>query len=95
MPRADYTREEISARGDAIYMERIYPTLAQSEKGKYVSIDIESGDYEIDADDPYAILRLRERRPDGVLYGVRVGYWSPDGRPVAGYWGYRPRPRYD
>ena len=91
MPRADYTREEISARGEAIYMERIFPTLGESETGKHVSIEIESGDYEIDAEDPYAFQRLLERRPNGVFYGVRVGYWSPDGRPVAGYWGYRPR----
>ena len=91
MPRADYAPEEISARGEAIYMEQIFPNLAQAEKGKFVSIDIESGDYEIDAEDPYAFQRLLERRPNGVFYGVRVGYWSPDGRPVAGYWGYRPR----
>ena len=91
MPRADYAPEEISARGEAIYMERIFPTLGESETGKHVSIEIESGDYEIDADQINAMLRIRERRPEGVYFGVRVGYWSPDGRPVAGYWGYRPR----
>lgn len=91
MPRADYAPEEISARGQSIYMEQIFPTLAQGEKGKFVSIDIESGDYEIDAEDPYAFQRLLDRRPNGVFCGVRVGYWSPDGRPVAGYWGYWPR----
>ena len=69
MPYADYTREEISARGDAIYMERIFPNLAQAEKGKYVSIDIESGDYEIDAEDPYAFQRLLDRRPNGFFTG--------------------------
>lgn len=71
---------------------QMLPTLDQPESGNPISsIDIESGDYEIDAEDPYAILRLRARRPEGVLYGVRVGYWSQDGRPVAGYWGYHPR----
>ena len=90
MPRADYAREEISARGEAIYMEQIFPTLGESETGKHVSIEIESGDYEIDADQINAMLRIRERRPGGVYFGVRVGYWSPEGRPVAGYLGYRP-----
>ena len=90
MPRTDYEPEEISARGEAIYLEQIFPNLAQAEKGKFVSIDIESGDYEIDADDPYAFQRLVERRPNGVFYGVRVGYWSKDGRPVAGHLGFRP-----
>ena len=90
MAYADYEPEEISARGEAIYLERIFPTLDQGEKGKFVSIDIESGDYEIDAEQPYAMLRLRERRPEGVLYGLRVGYWSPDGHPVSGFIGFVP-----
>lgn len=91
MAYADYAPGEIRARGEAIYLERIFPKLGQGEKGKFVSIDIESGDYEIDAEQPYAILRLRERRPEGVFYGARVGYWSPKGHPVSGYIGFRLR----
>lgn len=91
MPYTDYTPGEITARGEAIYLERIFPTLGRDEKGKFVSIDIESGDYEIDAEDPYAFQRLVERRPEGVFYGVRVGYWAPDGHPVSGFIGLGPR----
>ena len=91
MAYADYAPGEIRARGEAIYLEQIFPKLGQGEKGKFVSIDIESGDFEIDAEDPYAFQRLLERRPEGVFYGVRVGYWGPDGRPVSGYLGFWPR----
>ena len=91
MPYADYGPGEISARGAAIYLEQIFPTLGPEESGKFVSIDIESGDYEIDAEDPYAFQRLLERRPEGVFYGVRVGCWSPDGHPVSGFIGLGPR----
>ncbi len=91
MAYGDYAPGEITARGEAIYLERIFPTLGPEESGKHVSIDIESGDYEIDAEQPYAMLRLRERRPEGVFYGVRVGCWSPDGHPVSGFIGVGPR----
>ena len=91
MAYGDYAPGEMVAKGEAIYLERIFPTLGQGEKGKFVSIDIESGDYEIDAEQPYAMLRLRERRPGGVFYGVRVGCWAPDGRPVSGFIGLGPR----
>ena len=91
MAYADYAPGEITTRGEAIYLEQVFPKLDQGERGKFVSIDIESGDYEIDAEDPFAFQRLLERRPEGVFYGVRVGYWGPDGRPVSGYLGFWPR----
>lgn len=91
MAYGDYEPGEITAKGEAIYLERIFPLLGQGEEGKFVSIDIESGDYEVDAEQPYAMLRLRERRPEGVFYGVRVGCWSPDGHPVSGFIGLGPR----
>ena len=37
-------------------------------------VDIETGDYEIDADDLAATKRALAKRPDAVLYGLRIGY---------------------
>ncbi len=74
MPFDDYQPEEIDALGEKIYREQIKSQLAPSEKGKFVLIDIESGDYEIDEDYITASDRLWERRPDTVGYGVKVGY---------------------
>ena len=48
--RGKYPPGEVAARGDAIYAE-IKPRLGDLEKGTFVVIDIESGDYEIGADD--------------------------------------------
>jgi hypothetical protein len=36
-------------------------------------IDIETSEYEVDADNLTACLRLRERIPDAQIYGRRVG----------------------
>ena len=42
--------------------------------GKFLIIDIESGDYELDDDDMAATRRAHARHPDGAFYGMRVGY---------------------
>lgn len=69
-----YSPEEITAQGEAIYREQIRSVVETTEKGKFVIIDIETGDYEIDTKDATATLKLLERRPDAVTYAVRVGY---------------------
>ena len=74
MPGNDYQIDEICERGEKIYREQIKSRLAPSEKGKFVIIDVASGDYEIDADYITASDRLWERRPNAVAYGVKFGY---------------------
>lgn len=41
--------------------------------GRFAAIDIESGIYEIDADELKAGNRLRKRIPDAQIWMVRVG----------------------
>ena len=71
-----YTKGEVCDRGEKIYAEKIKVLLEPQENGKFIVIDIESGDYEIDEEMLMASFRLRERRPDSVRYGGRVGYDS-------------------
>lgn len=68
-----YRSGEVAARGDAIY-ERIKPKLGNLEKGTFVVIDIESGDYEIGPDDAACSRALRDRRPSAVTWAARIGY---------------------
>ena len=65
--------EEIGARGETIYQEKIRPLVDPAETGKFVVIDVDSGDYEIGAEFLAASARLRARRPNAVNYGVRIG----------------------
>ena len=74
MSRPNLTDAEICARGEKIYRERIRPTLTEADIGKFVTIDINSGDYEIDDDDISGGLALRARTPGSCYYGLRVGY---------------------
>ena len=71
-----YRSGEVAARGDAIY-EKIKPGLGDLERGTFVVIDIESGDYEIGATDGEATFRLLDRRPSAYTWAVRVGYRAP------------------
>ncbi|MXW36142.1 MAG: hypothetical protein F4X26_00365 [Chloroflexi bacterium] len=74
--RGKYPPGEVAARGDAIY-EKIKPGLGDLEKGTFVVIDIESGDYEIGADDATCTRALRDRRPSAYTWAVRIGYAAP------------------
>ena len=65
---------EIAVRGVAIYRERTQQLGEPIKKRCYVVIDVETGDYEIDAGDAAAAKRLLGRRPGAVTYAVRVGY---------------------
>ena len=69
-----YEPGEIAARAEVIYREQIQPQVELVEKGSFVVIDVETGDYEIDAGDAAATRRLLDRRPEAVTYGVRVGH---------------------
>jgi hypothetical protein len=69
-----YSMEEFRRRGDEIYDRDIAPRLTPEDHGKYVAIDIESGEYEIDADEDVASNRLDARIPNAQTWLKRVGY---------------------
>ncbi len=64
----------IADKGEAIYAEVIKPSInIEQEMGKFIVIDVNTGDYEIDKRDAAASRRLRARCPDAITYAVRVG----------------------
>lgn len=74
MSYAKYAPEEVEARGEEIYHQQIRPQVEAGNKGKFVVIDIETGEFEVDDDDLQATKRALAKRPEAVLYGVRIGY---------------------
>ena len=74
MASRPYRPGEVSTRGEAIYREKIRHLVEPQEHGKFVVIDIETGDYELDTNDATATRRLQQRRSEAVIYGLRVGY---------------------
>lgn len=63
-----YSKEEFARRGDEIYEKSIRPCMKKSDVGKFIVIDIETGDYEIAASD-----RLLARIPEAQVWLRRVG----------------------
>jgi hypothetical protein len=68
-----YSKEEFARRGDGIYENDVCPRLKSEDEGKFVAIDIESGQYEIDDDELAACDKLNARLPDAQIGMVRVG----------------------
>jgi hypothetical protein len=82
-----YSKEEFARRGDEIYERDVRPHVTKSDEGKFVVIDIETGDYELDADELAASDRLLSRHPDAPVWVTQVGSryarrFGPRSRPV-------------
>ena len=68
-----YSKEEFAKRGDAIYERDIRPLVEVGNEGKFVAIDIETGAYEVDADELAASDHLLARIPDAQVWLRRIG----------------------
>jgi hypothetical protein len=71
--RPRYSKEEFARRGDLIYERDVRPAVGAGNEGKFVAIDIETGAYELDADEQAASDRLLGRVPDAQVWLRRVG----------------------
>ncbi len=69
-----YSKEEFAQRGEALYYNNIRAHVEPQHNGKFVAIDIETGDYEVDEDDYTAGERLLLRNPDAQLWLMRAGH---------------------
>ena len=74
MSYSDYSQGSIAARGEEIYHQRLREKVESNHKGKFLTIDIETGNYEIDADEVVSSIRLLEKHPEAVLYCLRIGF---------------------
>ena len=71
-----YPKEEYARMAQEIYDVAVRPHLKPTDKGRFVSVDIETGEYEIDDSDYEATMRLWNRMPDPQPFLFRVGYRS-------------------
>jgi hypothetical protein len=71
-----YSKEEFAKRGDGIYEKAILPKLTTKDVGKFIAIDIETGEYEISPDELKAGNKLLARLPKAQIWMMRIGYPS-------------------
>ena len=72
-PPARRPTDEVARLGTETYGRLVRPKLAPADDGKFVALDILTGDYEIDDDDSAAILRLRSRCPAAEIWLEMAG----------------------
>ena len=73
MPHPRYSSPEIVRRGQALYEQRLRAQVAAGNMGKFLVLDIETEEYEIDTDERAALQRAKAKRPDAPLYLLRIG----------------------
>lgn len=73
MPHPRFSSAEIVHAGQALYDECIRVKVEASHQGKFLAVDIETGEYEIDVDELAALKRAKAKHPDAALYLLRIG----------------------
>ena len=74
MSHPRYTSDEIVQRGQALYDQQIRVKVETSHQGKFLVLDIETGEYEIDISELAALKRAKAKNPNAALYILRVGH---------------------
>ena len=74
MPHPRYSTEEVVRRGKALYEQQLQAQVEPGNTGKFLVIDIETGEYEIDRDEVAALKRAKAKRSDAPLYMLRIGH---------------------
>jgi hypothetical protein len=69
-----YSNEEMARRGPEWYRSAIQPKLGPEFKGKYVAIDVDTGDYEIADQRLIAAHALIARHPEAQIWMERIGH---------------------
>jgi hypothetical protein len=67
-----YSKEEFARRGDALVESKVRPNLTPADEDKFVAIDVETGEFELDKDEMKATDRLRKRVRDPQIWLVHV-----------------------
>jgi hypothetical protein len=75
MPHPRFSSEEVAQRGKELYERTIRSQVETVENiGRIVSINIETGEYEIGNDLVTTSLKLQTKQPDAALWGERIGF---------------------
>ncbi|MEH1855848.1 MAG: hypothetical protein V7L11_30255 [Nostoc sp.] len=75
MSHPTLSSQEVARRGNDLYQKSIRAKVETQENiGKIISINVETGDYEIGDDLVETSIRLRSKQTDAALWGERIGF---------------------
>ena len=81
------TIRNVGARARALYKSEIQDRVEPKHKGRFITIEPDSGDYEIHDELSGALEAMRTKRPDALTHTIRIGYKAAitGARDVANY----------
>ena len=65
--------DECARLGTEAFERWVRPSLRPEDDGKFIAIDIDTGNHEIDEDNYTAVMRLRTRNPGAEIWLERAG----------------------
>jgi hypothetical protein len=65
--------DEIVRRGEELYRRQLQPAVEAGNDGKYLIINVETGEYVIDMDDVAASRKAKDLFTDAPLFTMRIG----------------------
>jgi hypothetical protein len=72
---AEHSSTEVAARGQEIYERSVRPQVEREENvGKVVSINVETGEFEVGDDPLVTSRRLQAKDPNARIWTERIGY---------------------
>ncbi len=74
MAHAIAEHAELTRRGQEYYDQHLRSELEPAQSGKFLVLDVESGDYEVDSSQLAAMDRVEAKHPDGLFYVLRIGH---------------------
>lgn len=74
MPSTTMDHRELARRGREYYDRMLRAKLEPEHNGKFLALEVETGDYELGDTQIEALDRAEAKHPESVFYILRVGY---------------------
>lgn len=74
MTEQTLTPEQIAGLGEKLYQEKLKSILEPTQIGKFVAIEVVSGDYFVGDTIIEAMQQGREKYPDRLFHTIKIGY---------------------
>ncbi len=73
-PLISVNTQEIARKGEEIYQKELKEKLEKEYIGKFVAIEVESGEYFLGETQMEATTKARKKFPDKITYLVKIGF---------------------
>ena len=67
------TPKQVAEKGEQLYQEKLKPILEPKENGRFVTIEVNSGEFFLGDSLLEALQRARQKYPDRLFHTIKVG----------------------